>query len=120
MRPDCGQLVVSWVLLVGAVTLMGSLGHMGFLLALPLMVIVQRVRGEHDRASLERYKQNSLYMGMALFYYLVVLTLAGVSLMRHRDLLSMNFGLLMVVFFLPVMVGMLAADHAVCGARRSH
>jgi hypothetical protein len=117
MQPSCGQLVFSWVLWVGAVALMGGWGHVGFLLALPLMVGVQRVRGEHDREALQRYKRNSIYMGLALLYYGAVLVAAAAAMLRHRDLLDLNLGVLMVVILLPVMIGMGVADHAVCGAR---
>ena len=117
MRPSCGQLVFSWVLWVGAVALMGGWGHVGFLLALPLMVGIQRVRGEHDREALQQYKRSSICMGLALLYYAAVLVAAAAAVMRHRDLLVLNFGILMVVILLPVMVGMGVADHAVCVAR---
>lgn len=119
MRPSCGQLLFSWMLLVGAITLMGSFGHVGFLFALPLMAGVQRVRGEHDREALDRYKQNSTYMRLALLYYALVLVAAASAVIHHRDLLDINFGLLTVVFFLPVMIGMIVADHAACSARRN-
>jgi hypothetical protein len=114
MRPSCGQLIVSWILLFGGMALIGCFGHIGFLLSFPLFLSGQRIRREHDRSSLERYKQNSVCMVLVLCYYAVVLAAIGTAVARHRDPSNLNFGVQMVVFFLPFMLGMLVSDHAVC------
>jgi uncharacterized membrane protein YiaA len=117
MRPSCRQLILSWVLFIGGTTLMGQLGHPGFFFAVPMFVIVQRIRQQHDRDWFERYKQRPIVTRVALCYYLALLAVTATAVMHHRDPMALNFVLLVFVFLLPLIVGVLIADHAVCSSR---
>ena len=106
--------------MVGGLVLMGRYGNAGFIVALPLMWGAQRIRLEHDREWLERCKGNSLYMGGALAYYVLVLSVAiPMMLHRHNPMAEFGFAGPIVGVFLPFFVGMLAADHRICSKNSS-
>lgn len=119
MNPSCGQLATSWGLMAGGVALMGRFGNAGFIPALPLMWIAQRIRLQHDREWGQRCKENSLCMGFAAAYLLLVMIVAIAMAMHHRDpTKAVGFTGSIIVFMFPFIVGMLAADFGVCAARR--
>lgn len=117
MNPSCGQLATSWILMVGGVALMAQFGQAGFIPALPLMWIAQRIRLQHDREWGRRCKENPLCMGFAAAYLLLLMIVA--MAMHHRDpTKAIGFAGSIVIFMLPFIIGMLAADFGVCSARR--
>lgn len=119
MSPNCGQLGTSWILGAVGIALMGRFGNAGFILALPLMWIVQRVRLEHDREWGERCKQNPLCMGFVAVYYLLLLAVVVRMVVGHRDPTAVvGFAGSIVVFMLPFIIGMAVADFRICAARR--
>jgi len=119
MSPTCGELATSWVLMAGGMALIARFGQAGFIPALPLMWIAQRIRLQHDREWGERCKENPLCMGFAATYLLLLMFAAISMVMHHRDPIKVvGFAGSIVVFMLPFILGMLAADFKVCSARR--
>lgn len=116
MPPSCGQLVSSWVLTGAGLALFGYLGEIGLIFGFPLLLLAQRIRQDHDHSALERYKQCPACMKFALGYYILILGGAAWMLVHHRKIININLALQMVIFFLPPIIGMLAADHAICSS----
>lgn len=120
MNRSCGQLAASWILMAGGVALMARFGgQAGFIPALPLMWIAQRIRLQHDREWGRRCKESSLRMGLAAAYLLLLMIIAIAVAMHHRDpTKAVGFAGSKVIFMLPFIIGMLTADFGVCSARR--
>jgi hypothetical protein len=118
VNPSCGQLIVSWILGIAAFTLMGRFGNAGFIPALPLLWIAQRIRLQHDREWISRSMESKAYMGIAAAYYLFFMSYLVSMVLRHRDPLDLGFATLMVGFGLPLVIAMLVADHGACVGRR--
>ena len=119
MSPTCGELATSWVLMAGGMALIARFGQAGFIPALPLMWIAQRIRLQHDREWGGRCKENPRCMGFAAAYLLLLMFAAILMVMRHRDPIKvLGFAGSIVVFMLPFILGMLAADFKVCLVRR--
>jgi len=55
-------------------------------------------------------------MKFALGYYILILGGATWMLIHHRKIMDINLALQMVIFFLPPIIGMLAADYASCSS----
>lgn len=105
--------------MAGGVALMARFGEAGFIPALPLMWIAQRIRLQHDREWGRRCKDNPLCMGFVALYLLLLMIVAISMVMHHRDPTKVvGFAGSIVVFMLPFIIGMLAADFGVCSARR--
>jgi hypothetical protein len=118
VNPSCGQLIVSWILGIAAFTLMGRFGNAGFIPALPLLWMTQRIRLRHDREWISRSMESKAYMGIAAAYYLLFMSFLVSMALRHRDPLDLGFATLMVGFGLPMLIAMLVADHGACVGRR--
>jgi small-conductance mechanosensitive channel len=118
MGPRCSNLVTSWVLMIGGIVASDRFGNVGIIAVLPLFAIVRRIRGEYDRETFARYKHNMFCMMGVLLYYVLVLT-ALVFYVAHYGFPSGHLTLHIVVFMLPVLVGMLVADYKLCSTRRA-
>jgi peptidoglycan/LPS O-acetylase OafA/YrhL len=104
--------------MAGGVALMARFGQAGFIAALPLMWIAQRIRLQHDREWGERCKENPFCMGFVAVYLLLLMVIAISMVMHHRDPTKVaGFAGSIVVFMLPFIIGMLAADFRVCSTR---
>jgi hypothetical protein len=120
-RPTCGELIWSWILGLGGLTLIGVFGHVGFLFAFAPLAIAQRIRQPHDKNALERYKQSTACKAFAFVYYAALLDITAVAGFRGtQQVIDLPLGLSLGVFFLPFIIGMFAADHAVCSACRQY
>lgn len=105
--------------MAGGVALMAGFGQAGFIPALPLMWIAQRIRLRHDREWGQRCKDNPLCMGFAAAYLLFLMIVAIMMAMHHRDpTKAVGIAGSVVIFMLPFIIGMLVADFGVCSARR--
>jgi hypothetical protein len=92
--------------MAGGVALMARFGQSGFIPALPLMWIAQRIRLQHDRELGRRCKENPLCIGFAATYLLLLMFVAMAMAMHHRDpTKAMGFAGSMVVFMLPFIIG---------------
>jgi peptidoglycan/LPS O-acetylase OafA/YrhL len=121
----CGQLVASWLLMVLGFALISRYEHLGFLMAFLLLIGAQRIRDDHDREIIERCRNNPVWKAFAAIYYFGLLAVAVEAVWHHHDLANDSIGILMVLFFFPFLIAMLAADYAVCSKRhrqpaRSH
>lgn len=116
MPPSCSQIVASWVLTVIGLAFFGYLGQIGLIFGFPFLLMAQRIRQNHDSSALERYKQCPACMRFALGYYLFILGGAAWMLIHHHKIMDINLALQMVIFFLPPIIGMLAADHEICSS----
>lgn len=120
MYPSCGQLIFSWILGVAGLALMGRFGNAGFIPALPLMWIMQRIRLEHDREWMGRWTEDKIRLGIAAAYYLLFMSVLASMALHHRDPLDLGFVTLIIGFLLPILIGMLIADHGRCSGRRQN
>jgi hypothetical protein len=116
-EPSCGQLVASWLLMLVGFGLICRFEHLGFLMAFLPLLGAQRIRDDHDREIMKRCRDNTAWTVFAATYYFGLLAAAVEAVWRHHILANDSIGLLMVLFFVPFLIAMLAADHAVCSKR---
>lgn len=115
--PTCRQLLLSWLLGAAAVLAMQEFGHAGVFATMLLIPVWERIRGAHDRHIADQlFRSRGAAPVLTAIYYLCVF-IGAMHLVSHGERLeALPFGELLVVLMLPVLLAMVAADHAVCRA----
>lgn len=100
---------------------MNSYGHIGLLLAVVPLVIAQNIRLEHDRAMYQRIRENIGWMGFAMLYYVILLAVVIVSLVRGTrfDIIDLPFIYFLILIMFPIFVAMIVNDFRTCEGARS-
>lgn len=100
---------------------MNSYGHIGLLLAVVPLVIAQNIRLEHDRAMYQRIRENNGWMGFAILYYVILLAVVIVSLVRGTrfDIIDLPFIYFLILIMFPIFVALIVNDFRTCEEARS-
>lgn len=110
----CRKLLVSWSLTIVGLLLMTFYGHFGLIMAIVPVAIAQNMRREHDKGVLERFREQKIWKGFALAYYVGLLIVTIIALVRGIRLDQLPILLFIIMIMFPVFVGMIANDLRVC------
>lgn len=113
-NPLCRKLLVSWSLTIVGLLLMTVYGHFGLIMAIVPVAIAQNMRREHDKGVLERFREQKIWKGFALAYYVGLLIVTIIALVRGIRLDQLPILLFIIMIMFPVFVGMIANDLRVC------
>lgn len=116
--PTCRQLLLSWLLGAAAVLAMQEFGHAGVFATMLLIPVWERMRGTHDRDIADQlFRGRGVAPVLTAIYYLCACIGAMVAVSHGERFEALPFWEMLVVLMLPVLLAMVAADHAVCRER---
>jgi len=114
-RPSCLALFATWLLAILMVTVIGIYGIAGLFPSLILLLVGQRIRGEHDRISAQRILQSQRWKAFFVAYYLLILgPIVVYSAIEHIYLSRLPVALFILMIGFPVVIAALVNDVTSC------
>ncbi len=114
-KPSCRALMTSWVLAILMIALVGIYGRTGLFFGLILLLVGERIRGDHDRLLVQRILQHQKWRIFFIGYYLLFLgPIVIYSVLEHIYLSNLPIALFVLMIGFPVIIAVLINDVTIC------